>query len=261
MPEADSIPLFLINLDSRADRLKKMISKLGDLPFERIAAVDGQNLDERGLVSPSARFRMAKNEIACILSHKLIWQKIVDDNIPYACVLEDDVHLSSSFPHFIRNPDWLPDNFTVIKIETFLARVFLSRRKFSAGERLLRQLGSMHAGTAGYIISLEGAVNLLDSTQLPDSPLDHLMFEVMSINSGFKVLQMVPALCIQEDVLYPEVSAASDITEARSRMRPKEKMDILPKLWREIKRPCLQLLSLLRVVRENLIIVRFVPFS
>ena len=261
MPEADSIPLFLINLDSRADRLKKMISKLGDLPFERIAAVDGQNLDERGLVSPSARFRMAKNEIACILSHKLIWQKIVDDNIPYACVLEDDVHLSSSFPHFIRNPDWLPDNFTVIKIETFLARVFLSRRKFPAGERLLRQLGSMHAGTAGYIISLEGAVNFLDSTQLPDSPLDHIMFEVMSINSGFKVLQMIPALCIQEDVLYQEVFASSDITEARSRMRPKEKIDLLPKLWREIKRPYLQLLSLLRVVRENLIIVRNVPFS
>jgi glycosyl transferase family 25 len=261
MPETNSIPLFLINLDSRPDRLEKMISRLGDLPFERIAAVDGQNLDEREFISQSAKFRMAKNEIACILSHKVVWQKIIAENIPYACILEDDVHLSSSFPHFIRNPDWLPDNFTVIKIETFLARVFLSLRKFPAGDRLLRQLGSMHAGTAGYIVSLEGAVNLLDSTQHPGSPLDHLMFEVTSINSGFKVLQMCPALCIQEDVLYPDISAASDITDARSRVRPKEKIDFIPKLWRETKRPYLQLLSLLRLVRENLIIVRYVPFS
>jgi glycosyl transferase family 25 len=259
MSEENSIPLFLVNLDSRTDRLEKMISRLGNLSFQRIAAVDGQSLDEQEFISPTAKYKMAKNEIACILSHRLVWQKIADQNLPYACVLEDDVHLSSSFPHFMRNTDWLPDNFNLIKIETILARVFLSLRKFPAGDRLLRQLGSMHAGSAGYIVSLQGAINLLDITQHPDSPLDHLLFEVTTINSEFKVLQLCPALCIQEDVLSPTASA-SDITAARSRVRPKEKIDFIPKLWREIKRPYIQMLSLVRLVKENLILVRYVPF-
>ena len=124
----------------------------------------------------------------------------------------------------------------------------------------MRQLGSIHSGTAGYIVSLKGAVNLLSITQFTDSPIDHLMFEITSINSDFKVLQMCPALCIQENVLCPDASAASDIIEERSRMRPKEKIDFIPKLWREIKRPFLQLLSLMRILRENLIIIRYVPF-
>ena len=260
MPETNSIPLYLINLDSRADRLGKMIPRLGDIPFNRVAAVDGQNLDVREFISPTAKYPLAKNEIACILSHKLVWQKIVDENKPYACILEDDVHLSSSFPQFIRNTDWLPDDFNVIKIETFLARVFLSREKIPAGDRLLRQLGSMHAGSAGYIVSRKGALALLDITQHPESPLDHLLFEVTTTDSGFKVLQMYPALCIQEEVLHPD-SSTSDITDARSRVRPKQEIPLIDKLWRETKRPCLQMLRLLRLVKEKLIIVRYVPFS
>ena len=259
MPASNPIPLFLINLDSRTDRLEKMIPRLGDLPFTRIAAVDGQNLADE-ILSPFAKYPLAKNEIACILSHKLVWQKIVEENKHYACILEDDVHLSTSFPDFIRHDDWLPDDFNVIKIETFLARVFLSREKIPAGDRLLRQLGSMHAGSAGYIVSRKGALGLVDITQHPESPLDHLLFEVTDTASGFKILQMCPALCIQEEVLYPE-SSKSDITDARSRVRPKEKIPLINKLWREIKRPYLQMLRLLRLVKEKLIMVRYVPFS
>ena len=260
MHASNSIPLFLINLDRRTDRLGKMISRLGDLPFKRIAAVDGQNLDEREFISTTAKYKMAKNEIACILSHKLVWQKIVDENTPYACILEDDVHLSSSFPGFINNADWLPDDFNVIKIETFLARVFLSQEKSPVRDRLLRQLGSMHAGSAGYFVSRKGALGLLDIAQHPESPLDHLLFEVTTTDSEFKVLQMCPALCIQEEVLYPD-SSTSDITDARSRVRLKQKIPLSHKLWREIKRPCLQMLRMLRLVKEKLIIVRYVPFS
>ena len=260
MPPNSSIPIFIVNLDSRSDRLEKISSRLGSLPFIRIAATCGQNLDVQENLKPTVKDRMSKNEMACILSHRQVWQKMADEKMSYACVLEDDVVLSSSFQHYINNSKWLPENFNVIRIETFMARVFLSRRKISAGDRVLRRLGSMHAGTAGYIVSLKGAVKLLAKTQFPDSPLDHIMFESTSINSEFKVLQMCPALCVQEDVLYPDTSESSDITEMRSRIRSKEKMDFIPKLWREIKRPFKQLLSLLRVIRENLIIVRYVPF-
>ena len=128
MPPNSSIPIFLINLDSRSDRLEKMTSRLGNLSFTRIAAINGQNLKEQDIISPITKYKMAKNEIACILSHRLVWEKIVAENIPYACILEDDVVLSDSFSDFIKNSNWLPSNFDVIKIETYLSRIFLSRR-------------------------------------------------------------------------------------------------------------------------------------
>ena len=128
MPPNSSIPIFLINLDSRSDRLEKMTSRLGNLSFTRIAAINGQNLKEQDIISPITKYKMAKNEIACILSHRLVWEKIVAENIPYACILEDDVVLSDSFSDFIKNSNWLPSNFDVIKIESYLSRIFLSRR-------------------------------------------------------------------------------------------------------------------------------------
>jgi len=114
MPPNSSIPIFIINLDSRSDRLKKISSRLGNLPFIRIAAINGQNLDEQEHLKRTVKDRMSKNEIACILSHRLVWQKMADEKMSYACVLEDDAVLSSSFPHYINNSEWLPENFKVI---------------------------------------------------------------------------------------------------------------------------------------------------
>ena len=262
MPETNSIPIFLINLDSRADRLTSMATRLGDLPFIRIAAIDGQNLNYSEFISPITKYNIGASEIAVMLSHRKIWQKIIDENIPYACVLEDDVHLSNSFPDFIRNPNWLPDNFDVIKIETFLNRVFLSLKKKQVRGRVLRQLGSMHSGAAGYVFSLRGAIKLLDITQQLNCPVDDLMFGVETTKSEFKVMQMFPALCIQEHVLDPDYSSPSNINIDRLRRRNSSpKTHGIHKLWREIKRPYFQILSLIRLVKEKLIIVRYVPFK
>ena len=259
MPKINSIPTFLINLDRRADRLEKMIARLGNLPFKRISAIDGQSLNDLEFVSQINQQKMTKNEIACILSHREVWQKIVDNKIPCACILEDDVNLSSSFPNFIRDISWLPDSFDVIKIETFWDRVSLSFKKTKARDRLLRQLGSMHAGSAGYIVSLKGAIKLLNIAQHLDRPLDHLMFEVKTTRSEFRVMQLSPALCIQEEVLLPDVAPSSDITNDR-RIRQSQKTHGIHKLWREIKRPYFQILGFMRLIKEKLIIVRYVPF-
>lgn len=263
MPETNSMPIFLINLDRRTDRLAQMTSKLGKLPFKRISAIDGQNLDDLEFISPITKYKMAKSEIACILSHKKVWQKIVDEKIPYACILEDDINLSCSFPDFIKNANWLPDNFDVIKLETYLQRIILSLKKKKVRDRSLRQLGSIHYGTAGYIVSLQGAIKLLDITQQLDRPVDHLIFDIKITNSEFRVMQMFPALCIQEDILQPDASPSSDIADDRPwvQTHPSQKTHGIHKLWREIKRPYFQMLSLINLLKEKSIKVRYVPFK
>lgn len=260
-PKVGSIPIFLINLDHRIDRLRIMSSRLDNLPFIRISAIYGQNLDDSKYILQIEKYKMGKNEIAVLLSHRKIWQKILNEKIPYACILEDDVLLSDSFPNFIKNSYWLPDNFDIIKLETFFARVFLSLKKMKARDRVLRQLGSIHAGAAGYIISSQGASKLLDITKHLHYPVDNLMFEVKTINSEIKIFQMCPALCIQENILTPEAMQSSDIESERlKRYKKSQRISGIPKLFREIKRPYFQMLSLIRLVKERLIVVQKVPY-
>jgi len=263
MSSLNQIPIYLINLDRRPDRLAKMTERLAGLPFIRISAIDGEQLKDLQYGSEMKKHNMTKNEIACILSHKKIWETIVDKKIPFACILEDDACLSSSFPDFIRDTTWLPNNFDVIKLETYIRRVYLSFKKKRARNRQLRKLFSIHFGTAGYIFSLEGANKLFDITRELNRPIDYLIFEAKNTNPELNILQISPALCIQEKVLNQDVSEDdSDIHAERLRMRKTktEKIKGFKKLWREINRPYFQLLTLINLIKNKQIFVH-VPFS
>ena len=262
MSMVNQIPIFIINLDRRPDRMAAMSERLDELPFQRVSAVDGQNLEGSKYDLQIKNYKMTLNEIACILSHKKIWQNIIDNKIPYACILEDDVYLSRSFPEFMTNTDWLPDIFDVIKIETFMQRVYFPFKKKKARNRHLRQLLSLHYGSAGYIFSRHGAEKLCEIAQQMDRPVDHLLFVKDSSNENLKVLQLIPALCIQESVININRLPDSDIATERLRMRPRQKQKVhgMKKIWREIKRPFLQLANIIRLMKNKRVHVR-VTFS
>lgn len=94
------LPIFIISLERRTDRKYKLSNALNNLKINNyhfINAVDGSTLQndisseyydkekaeltKRGLVP---------NEIACSLSQLKILQKMVDENIEYAIIMEDD---------------------------------------------------------------------------------------------------------------------------------------------------------------------------
>jgi glycosyl transferase family 25 len=103
-----NIPVFVINLKSSVDRKVHTINQLNDLdiPFQIIEAVDKFdssvlelvdkhrfNLFEQGLRS---RY-LLHEEIGCVLSHVKVYQKLVDENIELACILEDDNDYEKDF--------------------------------------------------------------------------------------------------------------------------------------------------------------------
>ncbi|WP_255478559.1 glycosyltransferase family 25 protein [Rufibacter sp. XAAS-G3-1] len=99
--------VFLINLDRSPDRLHFMKQQLDslNLPFERISAVDGKNLDMGKLTEFADPSRVEEwkdlltpNAIACSLSHHQIYKKMVEEDIEMALILEDDVVLDANFP-------------------------------------------------------------------------------------------------------------------------------------------------------------------
>lgn len=103
---------FLINLDSRADRLAFVTEQLRllNLDCERFSAVRGDMLTEsqqalfdRQQFILEQKKEVVLGEIGCAISHRTIWQKMVDENLPFALILEDDIQVSTDLPDFLAN--------------------------------------------------------------------------------------------------------------------------------------------------------------
>jgi len=93
--------VFLVNMDDAKERLEFMTEQLvkQGVEFERVSAVNGKLLGTEVLKRCSSPFlqfcargyAMSRGEVGCALSHISIWKRIVEEEIPRACVLEDDV--------------------------------------------------------------------------------------------------------------------------------------------------------------------------
>lgn len=99
--------VFVINLDKDTDRMAfstAQATKYG-YEIERFPAVNGKKLSkyERKAGVKCFRFWCAVgkkpllNEIGCVLSHQSIYQKMIENNIPYVCILEDDIIVLEGF--------------------------------------------------------------------------------------------------------------------------------------------------------------------
>lgn len=94
--------VFLINLDKNPERLAAADAQLRrvGVEYERFPAVYGKALSEaeRGKVYDDRWARrisgktLSLGEIGCALSHIRIYERMVREAIPYACILEDDAY-------------------------------------------------------------------------------------------------------------------------------------------------------------------------
>jgi glycosyl transferase, family 25 len=204
----------------------------------------GLKIDERILT---------KGELACFMSHVFLWKKMVDDQIPYTAIFEDDIYLGEDVKEFLCDGQWIDPSWNLIKLEEFTHRIKLSKmvKKFDGQvQRSLFQLKSKNLGTAGYILSLEGAKKLLNYIQTLDYlvALDHLMFEHIIHDNIFSVYQMKPALCIQDVTLYSckdSVKFASHLYKERLTRRKYNKRKGVNKFILELYRILNQVKSII----------------
>lgn len=100
------LKIFVINLERSKDRLDRVTSlfEAENISFERIDAIDGKT--EKKLVNQHrySRIPMHKwfrpltdGEIACALSHLKAYQEIIDQDLDYALILEDDFVLQDGW--------------------------------------------------------------------------------------------------------------------------------------------------------------------
>ena len=103
MNTKDHIQTFIISLPKDAHRREQLGKQLQDLaiPFSVINAVHGKSLSSEELDASYDRDKalalfnreLSKGEIGCALSHVSIYRKMVEEDIPYALILEDDAKI------------------------------------------------------------------------------------------------------------------------------------------------------------------------
>lgn len=119
------ITTYVINLETSTERLELISSRLHalDIPFERVAAIDGRKLDMATVDGYDADRaeqymgrRLVGGEIGCYRSHLAVAERFLASEARYGLVLEDDAQLLCN-PKIllaealsdleVTDPDWL----------------------------------------------------------------------------------------------------------------------------------------------------------
>lgn len=168
--------ILVINLDRDTERLKNVERQLDD--FTRIAAVDSKKV--RGDCSTSLLQLFGTKSMAGIMmSHMKCWRYIVENNLDYALILEDDFKLSVTEKELVNYSNKLvtsaPSSWDVILLGYFMGD-FVGNDLFT---KIVMRLRNIHGeqkdinrylfkpstwgGAHGYLLSQRGAQKLINT--------------------------------------------------------------------------------------------------
>lgn len=200
--------LLVINLDRSPERLASFMARAAQvgISVERLAAIDAKTMDEAGLneikVAQSIFDPLSRGEIACFLSHRAAWRRLVDSGVDRMAIFEDDAVLAADIGVLLdqlSGPGW-----DIVRLETTRARTALGPPEPVPGTayELCRHL-SWHGGTAGYVITRAAAIRLLAATTRLEGAVDQVLFHPFSpVSKDLAIMQLVPGAVIQEEFLH-----------------------------------------------------------
>ena len=208
-PKAAFPPVFVINLRRSTERRSIMTGRLNQLGVDHsvFEAVDGQKLElETASVYDGARRRMlfgrdmTKGELGCLLSHRAIYQAIVDRDIEKAVILEDDTILSTDFPDVVRALIELPVVWDMVR---FLdnEKIYKKCRDIGplCGAYTLIRPATTSGGGHAYLVTQNGARHLLRHTRQNYLPIDILHSYVW--RTGLEIFAVKPSPAVRDMVI------------------------------------------------------------
>jgi len=216
---------YVINLDRAPERLAAITAQFQAqaLEFTRQTAVDSTTISDKACLP--FELLSSKDEIACFLSHRLLWQKIAENSAPYAAVFEDDALLSPHACRFLEHWGWIPPDADIVKIETQRKKVWLGAPQKLDSTFSVARLKSTHILSAGYIISRRAAARLFQTSSRISLPLDHFLF-----NFNYEPAQSL-VLYQLDRAIVRQAGATGSL-----RGKPKSVMSMRQKLPRELRR-------------------------
>ena len=194
----NNIPIFIINLkkdNARKEHMKDLCQRF-NLEAEFIEAVNGKELSQEEIDSIYSKDEaiceigreLSLGEIGCFLSHKMIYQRMIDDNIEEALVLEDDIEFDKDLLLILNQIKTINDKWELIlsghHTESSRNRETLCsiwQQKYIVGKYKLARPCEPAYGTYGYIINKKGASKLLKQLKLI-KPIDHFTGDSSYLN-------------------------------------------------------------------------------
>lgn len=242
--------IYVVNLDRSTERWDSVHANLNQwqLQHQRVPAVDAKNLSDKDIqrcynakLNQKRYFSpLKKSEIACFLSHRLCWQKMVDENVQVAAILEDDVVFDESPIEVLEllHKELSSHN------QPAMVKLFSRRGVKGKASRLTEQHQLIRPvlpplGTQGQMLNLQGASQLLKATAKFDMPIDVTLQRWWETQVRVEVIQ---------PNLVREVSAqlGGSTVSGSTLLISQEK-------WkREIKRPLFRLGQLVEGIGEHL---------
>lgn len=223
------IPAYCINLARRPDRWARMTDLAQAHGFEvtRVEATDARDPAQLGPLprapGPILDTPILPGDLACSLSHRRVWQMIVDRGHEAAIVLEDDCVFAEGFAAFL-DPGWLPPDAKVVRLETtMLSARYGPLRPLPIPGRQIAAMRSRHTGAAATVITRAGAAFLLKAVPQFRDPVDQVLYNDRSaLFSALAPLQVFPAPAIQGQILHQDDQpdwATSEIATERDGFR------------------------------------------
>ncbi|RJE72298.1 glycosyl transferase family 25 [Pseudoalteromonas sp. MSK9-3] len=215
----DNVPaIFLINLDQSTQRLKACTDRLNsqNIRFERLSGVYGKSLTQEELArhySHTLNLKkyhraLSQGEIGCYLSHRKAWQAIVDRQLDYAIIIEDDFKIVGPLQDVFDSIADLNFDWQLIKLAAYENREkpILYKSKLNSHFDLVIHKKAM-TGCCAQAISLEGARQLLKATDKFARPVDTDIQHIWETN--VPVYSMMPYYIEQAGEFESDIAKAS----------------------------------------------------
>lgn len=206
-----SWPVFVVSLIDAVERrtaIQTQCARFGIDPII-IDAVDGRKgllnefepLVDRKAVLKRVGREASDGELACAISHQLIYRRIVEQGLPGAIILEDDAILTPMFLEFVSSMGYLEAD--LVQMDHWGARVYYRRRRRWSDQIMLIPLGENACLTTGYSVSQKGARYILGRTVplggLADWPCD--------------LMSLAPLATLPRIVAHPSITTTNSTLE------------------------------------------------
>lgn len=199
--------IYVINLDKDKDRLTSIDGQLARMgvEYERFPAVWAANLtkeDRRRVFSPFRwwcveGYPLREGQLGVTVSHNAIYQKMILEDIPIACILEDDARLTDEFNRVL---DHVASNINADAKKIVLLTNYTAIKQDKLGLLRSNQGGSAEA----YVITQAAARAILSVNKKICTPCDNwARFERVV---GVMRYQAFPTVCLHGDAWFGSYS-------------------------------------------------------
>jgi glycosyl transferase family 25 len=220
----DEFEVYIINMEKNKNRLKNFKDHYNqsDLKFKNItvfSAIVGKDLNLVNFVSPKAyeqimfsekhlkrkyHYELTKGAVGCYLSHIGIYKKIVESNLKYGIIFEDDSIIASDFyERLLYGLNVIPGDWDI-----FLLGVICLKCDILKDFIKIRRFWGMH----GYIIKRESAIKILSYLDTPISKQIDSDLSLLIKRNLINVYAINPIIVVQDTIFKSDIQTTVDDT-------------------------------------------------